>query len=147
MNELSVDADAPNGRPKIGLALGGGAARGWAHIGVLEVLHEAGFKPDVIAGTSIGAVVGGCFAASKLRELTEFAMSLTKRRVVGLMDFHIGGAGLIGGGRLKRLLERDLTGERIETLPIRFVAIATELGPGHEIWRTQGPRVEALGAS
>ncbi|PTM42485.1 patatin-like phospholipase family protein [Bosea sp. 124] len=147
MNELSVDADAPNGRPKIGLALGGGAARGWAHIGVLEVLHEAGFKPDVIAGTSIGAVVGGCFAAGKLGELTEFAMSLTKRRVVGLMDFHIGGAGLIGGGRLKRLLERDLTGERIETLPIRFVAIATELGTGHEIWLTQGPLVEALGAS
>ncbi len=112
------------------LALGGGAARGWAHIGVLEVLSEAGLKPDVIAGTSIGAVVGGCFAAGKLAELTEFATGLTKRRVVGLMDFHIGGAGLIGGGRLKRLLERDLAGQRIEGLPTRFVAIATELGTG-----------------
>ena len=146
MNDASMASPAVNGRPKIGLALGGGAARGWAHIGVLEVLTEAGLKPDVIAGTSIGAVVGGCFAAGKLGELTEFATGLTKRRVVGLMDFHIGGAGLIGGGRLKRLLERDLAGQRIEGLPTRFVAIATELGTGHEIWLTQGPLVDALGA-
>lgn len=147
MNDASMASTAVTGRPKIGLALGGGAARGWAHIGVLEVLTEAGLKPDVIAGTSIGAVVGGCFAAGKLAELTDFATGLTKRRVVGLMDFHIGGAGLIGGGRLKRLLERDLAGQRIEGLPTRFVAIATELGTGHEIWLTQGPLVDALGAS
>lgn len=147
MNEMSADAPAPNGRPKIGLALGGGAARGWAHIGVLEVLTEAGYAPDVIAGTSIGAVVGGCYATGKLPELADFAASLTKRRVVGLMDFHIGGAGLIGGGRLKRLLQRDLTGQRIEDLPTRFVAIATELGTGHEIWLTHGSLVDALSAS
>ena len=59
MNDASMASPSVNGRPKIGLALGGGAARGWAHIGVLEVLTEAGLKPDVIAGTSIGAVVGG----------------------------------------------------------------------------------------
>jgi NTE family protein len=133
--------------PRIGLALGGGAARGWAHIGVLQALTEAGYGPDVIAGTSIGAVVGGCFSAGKLSELTEFAAGLTKRRVVGLMDFHIGGAGLIAGGRLKRLLERDLADLRIEDLPLRFVAIATELGTGHEIWLTHGAIVEALRAS
>ncbi|BCB19364.1 phospholipase [Bosea sp. ANAM02] len=134
-------------RPKIGLALGGGAARGWAHIGALEVLIEAGFAPDVIAGTSIGAVVGGCLAAGKLPELTEFATSMTKRRIVGLMDFHIGGAGLIAGSRLKRLLEQNLNGIRIEDLDRRFVAVATELGFGHEIWLTRGPLVEALTAS
>ncbi len=147
MNDASMPPPALSGRPKIGLALGGGAARGWAHIGVLEVLTEAGFTPDVIAGTSIGAVVGGCYSAGKLSQLAEFATGLTKRRVVGLMDFHIGGAGLIGGGRLKRLLERDLAGERIEALSTRFVAIATELGTGHEIWLTHGPLVEALSAS
>jgi len=147
MNDMTIDVPPRRGRPKIGLALGGGAARGWAHIGVLEVLAEAGYAPDVIAGTSIGAVVGGCFAAGKLPQLSEFAASLTKRRVVGLMDFHIGGAGLIAGGRLKRLLDRDLTGIRVEELPLRFVAIATELGTGHEIWLTHGPLVEALGAS
>lgn len=134
-------------RPRIGLALGGGAARGWAHIGALEVLIEAGFAPQVIAGTSIGAVVGGCYAAGKLDELKQFAVGLTKRRVVGLMDFHIGGAGLISGGKLKRLLERDLAEMRLENLQQRFVAISTELGTGHEIWLTHGPLIEALSAS
>jgi NTE family protein len=148
MNQMIPPAPQRDGRrPKIGLALGGGAARGWAHIGVLEVLLAEGLAPDVIAGTSIGAVVGGCFSAGKLPQLAEFALTLTKRRVVGLMDFHIGGAGLISGGRLRRLLERDLAGIRIEALDHRFVAICTELGTGHEIWLTHGPLVDALGAS
>ncbi|AMJ60426.1 patatin-like phospholipase family protein [Bosea sp. PAMC 26642] len=148
MNDMSTREPLRHDRrPKIGLALGGGAARGWAHIGVLEVLLEAGFAPDVIAGTSIGAVVGGCYCAGKLPQLAEFAGSLTKRRVVGLMDFHIGGAGLIAGGRLKRLLQRDLADLRIESLDQRFVAISTELGTGHEIWLTHGLLVDALSAS
>jgi NTE family protein len=147
MNDLSPETAARYGRPRIGLALGGGAARGWAHIGVLDVLTEAGYAPDVIAGTSIGAVVGGCYAAGKLEQLREFALGLTKRRVVGLMDFHIGGAGLIAGGRLKRLLERDLTGIQIADLQYRFAAVATELGTGHEIWLTRGALIDALRAS
>ena len=132
---------------KIGLALGGGAARGWSHIGVMRVLTEAGILPDVIAGCSIGAVVGGCYAAGKLDELEAFANSLTKRRVMGLLDFHITGSGLIGGSRLQRLLDHDLTDLRVETLPIRFCTIATELGSGHEIWLTRGPLVQAMRAS
>src|ERR671912_1475763 len=117
--------DAPVARDnrnklKIGLALGGGAARGWSHIGVMRVLERAGIMPDVIAGCSIGAVVGGCYAASRLDELEAFGLSLTKRRVMGLLDFHISGSGLIGGERLKRLLDQDLGGRRIETLPLRF---------------------------
>jgi NTE family protein len=148
MNEMRLPEAQPESmRPKIGLALGGGAARGWAHIGAIEVLAEAGFLPDVITGTSIGAVVGGCLAAGKLPQLTEFAAGLTKLRLVGLMDFHIGGAGLIAGSRLKRLLDEHLNGHRIEGLPQRFAAIATELGSGHEIWLTHGPLVEALRAS
>lgn len=133
-------------RPKLGLALGGGAARGWAHLGVLQVLTEAGIAPDVIAGTSIGAVVGGCYAAGKLNVLEEFALSLTKRRMIGLMDFHLG-AGLIAGRRLHRLLERDIGMARIEELPLRFAAIATEMGSGHEIWLTEGTMIEAMRAS
>ncbi|WP_262331244.1 patatin-like phospholipase family protein [Bosea sp. BH3] len=148
MTDMRLPEEQPaSARPKIGLALGGGAARGWAHIGAIQVLADAGFKPDVITGTSIGAVVGGCLAAGKITQLTEFARSLTKRRLVGLMDFHIGGAGLIGGSRLKRLLDQHLNGIRIEELPQRFAAIATELGSGHEIWLTHGPLVEALRAS
>jgi NTE family protein len=134
-------------RLKVGLALGGGAARGWSHIGVMRALEREGILPDVIAGCSIGAVVGGCYAAGKLDELEDFALSLTKRRVMGLLDFHISGSGLIAGDRLKRLLDRDLLDARIEALPLRFVTIATELGTGHEIWLTRGPLVDAMRAS
>jgi NTE family protein len=138
---------SPRGHLKIGLALGGGAARGWSHIGVLRVLAREGLIPDVIAGCSIGAVVGGCYAAGKLDEIEAFARSLTKRRLMGLLDFHIRGSGLIAGDRLKRLLEHDLVDQRIETLPIRFGTVATELGSGHEIWLTRGPLIQALQAS
>lgn len=136
-------------RPKlrIGLALGGGAARGWCHIGVMRVLASAGIVPDVIAGCSIGAVVGGCYAAGKLDELEAFALSLTKRRVMGLLDFHLTGSGLIGGGRLQRLLDNDLSNLRIDDLPVRYCTIATELVTGHEIWLTKGPLVQAMRAS
>jgi NTE family protein len=132
---------------KVGLALGGGCARGWSHIGVMRVLEREGITPDVIAGCSIGAVVGGCYAASRLDELEAFALSLTKRRVMGLLDFHISGSGLIGGERLKRLLDRDLSDMRIESLPLRFATVATELGTGHEIWLTRGPLVDTMRAS
>ena len=137
----------PRSRLKIGLALGGGAARGWSHIGVMRVLSDAGIMPDVIAGCSIGAVVGGCFAAGKLDELEAFANSLTKRRVMGLLDFHISGSGLIAGSRLQRLLEHDLADLRVESLPLRFCTIATELVTGHEVWLTRGPLVKAMRAS
>lgn len=138
---------APLTKVRIGLALGGGAARGWSHIGVLRALSSAGIVPDVIAGCSIGAVVGGCYAAGKLDEVEAFARTLTKRRVMGLLDFHISGSGLIAGHRLRRLLERDLSQGRIENLPLRFAAIATELGTGHEIWLTRGSLVGAMRAS
>ena len=134
-------------RIKIGLALGGGAARGWAHIGVLQALNEAGIRPDIITGCSIGAVVGGCYAAGKLGPLEVFARSLTRRRILGLLDFHIGGSGLIGGDRLRKLLEMDLGLLRIEDLPARFAAVATELGTGHEVWLTRGSLVKAMRAS
>lgn len=133
--------------PRIGLALGGGAARGWSHIGVLKTLVQNGIEPSVIAGTSIGAVVGGCYAASKLEALEDFARSLTKRRVMGLLDFHLNGAGLISGNRLRRLLVHNLANTHIEALSTRFAAIATEYSTGHEIWLTQGLLVDALCAS
>ncbi|KMO17731.1 patatin-like phospholipase family protein [Methylobacterium indicum] len=134
-------------RAKVGLALGGGAARGWSHIGAIEVLQEAGIPIDVVAGCSIGAAVGACHAAGKLGELRDFALTLTKRRVMGLLDFHISGSGLIAGERLRRLLERDLGSTRIEDLSLTFAAVATELGTGHEIWLTRGGLVEAVRAS
>ncbi|MFE1598508.1 patatin-like phospholipase family protein [Methylobacterium sp. ID0610] len=140
--------DRPSGRrPKLGLALGGGAARGWSHIGAIEALEDAGFTIDVIAGCSIGAAVGACYAGGKLGELKDFALSLTKRRVMGLLDFHLSGSGLIAGERLRQLLVRDLGGQRIEAMPVTFATVATELGTGHEIWLTKGCVVEAVRAS
>jgi NTE family protein len=137
----------PEERPRIGIALGGGAARGWAHIGILRALDEHGIRPDIIAGTSIGAVVGGCAIAGVLDSLETFARGLTPRRVFSLLDLNLVGSGLIGGNKLSRLLDEQLAGHRIENLPRRFVCVATELQTGHEIWMTKGPLVDAMRAS
>ncbi len=133
--------------PKIGLALGAGAARGWSHIGVLRELAIHGIRPDIIAGTSSGAVVGGCYAAGKLDEIEVFARSLTKRRVFAMMDLSFSGMSLISGERLKAALEREVGGLSIEDLPIAFAAVATEVGTGHEVWLQRGPLALAIRAS
>ena len=143
-----ADNDVPaRGRPTIGLALGGGAARGFAHIGVIRTLATKGIKPDVICGTSIGAVVGGCYATERLDLFEEWARSLSPRRVLGYLDISLSGSGLIGGSRLAALLAETLGKTSIEELPVRFAAIATELGTGHEIWLTRGRLADALRAS
>ena len=100
------------GECKIGLALGGGSARGWAHIGVLRALNEAGIYPDIIAGTSIGAVVGGCYVAGELDALEQFALDLTRRKVLGFLDFNLSGSGLIHGQRLSDSPSTRLQGHR-----------------------------------
>src|SRR3990170_1196172 len=132
---------------KIGLALGGGSARGWAHIGVLQALNEAGIHPDIVAGTSIGAVVGGCYVAGELDALNKFARDLTRRKVLGFLDFNFTGSGLINGQKLSDVLDLRLKAVNIESLTRRFVAVATEIGTGHEIWLSQGSIVEAMRAS
>jgi NTE family protein len=143
-----VDNDVPaRGRPTIGLALGGGAARGFAHIGVIRTLAAKGIKPDVICGTSIGAVVGGALATDRLDVLEAWARSLSKRRVLGYLDVSLGGSGLITGARLAAHLDEALGDIAIEDLPVRFAAIATEIGTGHEIWLTRGRLSDALRAS
>lgn len=134
-------------RPRIGLALGSGAARGWSHIGVLQELEARGVPIDVIAGASIGAVVGGCHAAGRLSALEGFARSLTKRRVFSLMDLSFSGVGMLSGGKLRDELSRELEGLRIETLPTVFGAVATEIGAGHEVWLRKGDLVQAIRAS
>jgi NTE family protein len=131
----------------IGLALGGGAARGWAHIGVLRALDEAGIKVGIIAGTSIGAVVGGCYAAGKLDELEAFARLLTPRSVLRYLDVDLRGGGLMSGVRLRRTLDTELASMLIEDLPTTFVAVATEFGTGREIWLNSGVLVNAISAS
>lgn len=132
---------------RIALALGGGAARGWAHIGVLRALDEANIDIEMIAGTSIGALVGGCYLAGKLDELEDFARSLTRRRMFNLLDITFRGSGLFGGMKLDGRLREHLDGLRIEELDRPFVAICTELRTGHEIWLSSGPLIDAMRAS
>jgi NTE family protein len=134
-------------RPKIVLALGGGVARGWAHIGVVRELVKAGLQPDVVCGTSIGALVGGLYLAGKLDALELWARSLTQRRVLSLLDFTFGGSGLFAGNRLAALLEEQIDGICIETLDRPFVAVATELETGREVWLRDGSLIHALRAS
>ena len=134
-------------RPSIALALGGGAARGFAHIGVMRTLVAHDIVPDIIVGTSIGAVVGGCYAAGQLDGLEAWSRSLTVRGVLGYLDLSLSGSGLIRGGHLASRLEEALHDRRIEDLPLRFAAIATEFNTGHEVWLTRGRLVDALRAS
>jgi NTE family protein len=136
-----------SGGPSIGLVLGSGAARGFAHIGVMRALIAHGIKPDIIVGTSMGALVGGCYATDQLDTLEEWARSLTMRRIIAYLDVRIGGSGLIGGGRLANRLEESIGETLIEDLPIRFAAIATEIGTGHEVWLTRGSLSLAVRAS
>ncbi len=149
--DLPVDPPQPEPAPKrksgIALALGGGAARGWAHIGVLRALDEAGIEIDMIAGTSIGALVGGCYLAGKLDELEEFARSLTKRRIFGLLDLHLGGSGLLGGMKLTARMQEHMAGITFADLPKPFVCVAAEIRTGHEIWLSSGSLINAMRAS
>ena len=145
--DTADDSERPAPRPSIGLALGGGAARGFAHIGVIRALVARGFDPDVITGTSIGAVIGGCFAAGRLDSIEQWARGLTRRRLLGYLDLSFSGSGLINGGKLAEHLEHDIGDVRIDQLEAHFAAIATEIGTGHEIWLTRGRLADAMRAS
>jgi len=132
---------------KIGVALGGGAARGWSHIGVLEALLEAGIEPTVVAGTSIGALVGGAYAAGRFEKLRTWATALDQRTMWSLLDISLGKGGVIDGQRIQRLLEELGVDRPIETFPIAYAAVATDLSDGREIWLRNGPAARAICAS
>ena len=134
-------------RPVIGLALGGGAARGFAHIGIVKTLVAHGIIPNVVVGTSIGAVVGGAYAAGHLDTLEHWARSLQPRNIFGYLDIRLNGSGLIGGDKLAAQLEAAMGATLIEELPIKFATVATEVRTGHEIWLTHGRMVDAMRAS
>src|SRR6201986_4708196 len=134
-------------RPVIGLALGGGAARGFAHIGIVRTLIAHGIVPNVVVGTSIGAVVGGAYAAGHLGTLEEWARALQPRNIFGYLDIRLNGSGLIGGAKLAAQLEAAMGQNLIEDLPIKFAWVATEVRTGHEIWLTHGRLVDAMRAS
>lgn len=134
-------------RPSLGLALGAGVARGWAHIGILKSLKRAGIEPDIVAGTSIGSVVAGCHLTGKLDDLEKWARSLTTWRVISYLDFRVASGGIIGGGKLKQELRSNLADTRIEDLPKPLRLMATDLTTGHEVWLREGDLVDAMAAS
>jgi NTE family protein len=131
----------------IGIALGSGLARGFAHIGVLKALNRHGIMPTIVAGTSIGALVGGCYLAGKLQELEDWALALNRRKVFGYLDFRVRSAGLIGGNRLTSTLEQYFKDTQIESLPHPFIAIASDIATGHEVWLRKGNLIDAMRAS
>ena len=134
-------------RAPLGLALGGGVARGWAHIGAMRALIEAGIKPDIIAGTSIGAIVGAAYLSGKLDVLEKWARSLTQRKIMGYMDVRWGGSGLLRGDRLARVLNHYMGDVNIEDLDRKFAAVTCDLRTGYEVWLQRGPIVPAIRAS
>lgn len=150
MNDSAVSAAtaiAPPRRPKVALALGSGGAKGLAHIGVIEALEAAGFDIVAVAGSSMGALIGGTYAAGRLGVYRDWVSALQKMDVLRLVDWTLSGGGLIKGERIIAVL-RELVGEiDIEALPIAFTAVATDIDRQREVWLTRGPLFDAIRAS
>jgi len=134
-------------RPRIGLALGSGSARGWSHIGVIDALSEAGIEPDIVSGTSIGSLVGAAYIAGQLPALREWAIAATWREIVRLMDVRLSGGGLIDGKQIVSFLQGLGIGGAIESHDKKFIAVATDLVTGREVWLQSGPILDAVRAS
>lgn len=133
-------------RPRIGLALGSGAARGWAHIGVIRSLAQAGIVPEIVCGTSIGALVGAAFAAGELDRFEHWVRGLSWQGVISLLDLKMGG-GLIEGSKLVDFFRHQFEDRGIAQLPKQFGCVATDLISGREIWLREGSVVDAVRAS
>lgn len=132
--------------PVIGLALGSGSARGWAHIGIIEGLEAIGVRPQVVAGTSIGALVGAVYVSGQLSEFSSWVQALSARDVFKLMDLSFSG-GMVKGEKLFGFFEANHRNPNIEELEQRYVSVATEMKTGREIWITKGPILPAARAS
>jgi NTE family protein len=131
-------------KPRLGIALGSGSARGWAHIGVLRGLEQAGIVPDVVSGTSIGALVGAAYASNRLDRLEEWVAQIDWWDIIRYMDVRLGG---VEGERLMRAFRERVEDAPIESLPRPFGAVATDLQTGREVWFQQGSLLEAVRAS
>ncbi len=131
----------------ISLVLGSGGARGLAHIGVIQILEEQGYKIDSISGSSMGALIGGIYAAGKLDIYTEWVCALDRIDVLRLLDFSLSGTAIFKGEKIINTL-RDLIGrQNIEDLPISFTAVATDIEESKEVWLSSGPLCDAIRAS
>jgi len=132
--------------PRIGLALGSGSARGWAHIGVLRALLDAGVRPDVVCGASVGAIVGAAYATGELDRFEAWVRSMDRRKVMSYMDFNLAG-GMLKGERLVAFMRAHFDDRPIEALTTPFAAVATALHSGDEVWLRSGSVADAVRAS
>jgi NTE family protein len=131
---------------RVGLALGSGAARGWAHVGVIRALEQAGIRPDVVCGTSVGALVGAAYAAGELDRFEQWLFEMRMKDVIGLGDLSLSG-GVLKGERLMEFLRRSFADRPIGELGVPFGAVSTALHTGTEVWLREGSTVEAVRAS
>lgn len=132
---------------KVGLALGSGAARGWSHIGIINGLSEMGIEPEIISGSSIGALVGAAYAADRLEQLRNWTCSLTWKDIIRFLDPSLLGGGLIQGDKLTEFISQYIKDLDFEGLKRELGVVATDLQTGREIWFRQGPVMEAVRAS
>ncbi len=146
-DKLSGSRSKHRKRMRLGIALGSGSARGWAHIGVLRALHEMGISPDIVVGTSAGALVGGSYVSGQLDALETWARSIGKLDVVRMMDIAPARGGVISGSRLFDAFRRIARDVEIEELPKAFTAVATDFETGREIWLQDGSLHDAVRAS
>jgi NTE family protein len=133
--------------PTIGLALGSGSARGWAHIGIIRALEARGVRPHIVAGASVGALVGAAHASGQLEELEGWVRELSRMDVWRMLDAAFGGGGVLRGSRVMRAIGDHVEDRDIEELPIPFAAVATDLNTGHEVWLREGSMLSAVRAS
>ena len=135
-------------QPRVGLALGSGSARGWSHIGVIRALERLGVRPEVVAGTSVGAVVGAFYAAGRLDALERWVRSLNRANVLSMIDVTLRSTGgVMEGRRLSKFYTDHLGKVCVENLKLDFGAVATRLERGTEVWLRDGPLDDALRAS
>jgi NTE family protein len=132
---------------RIGLALGSGAARGWSHIGIIDALAEAGIEPEIVCGTSMGALIGAAYVAGRLADLRKWAEVLTWREIVPLVDVRFTGGGLIDAKQVMEFLRGMGIAGPIESYAKKYAAVATDFVTGREIWLQSGPILEAVRGS
>lgn len=132
---------------RVSLVLGSGGAKGLAHIGVIRWLEEHGFEVASVSGSSIGALVGGIYAAGKLDEFESWVRAITKADMVTLMDISWGRGGLIKGDKIINTLTKLVGEQMIEELPISFTAVATDIRGEREVWLNSGSLFQAIRAS
>ena len=135
--------------PKIGLALGSGASRGWSHIGIIKALLREGIEPDIVCGTSVGAMIGACYLAGNLEKLEKWVLDSSRTDVLKFFHIRLSQTGFVDSDRLGRFLYENIAAEDllIENLPKRFAAIATDLHSGREVWFSEGGIAHAVRAS